>query len=263
MKKNLLLSFSSLFIVLLFSNSQAQEPVKGSIKSDTATVAILELYTSEGCNSCPAAEKYLKQMVEQHKGKKQFIPLAFHVDYWDYIGWKDPFSNPAFGKRQRDIAIRNQLNTLYTPQFVLHGQDFPSYNNIPDAISIINDIKPQADISLQATLTDTQVNALITVSAINERSKQYGDVYIAIAENNLSSQVTDGENDGLNLQHAHVVRQFLGPFPLQGKDKLELNQTIKLDEKWKRDDLSLIVFAQDRQDGTTHQAIQVPLTELK
>lgn len=263
MKKNLLLTFCSLFIVLLFANSQAQEPVKGSIKSTASTVAILELYTSEGCNSCPAAEKYLKQMVEKHKDTKQFIPLAFHVDYWDYIGWKDPYSNPAFGKRQRDIAIRNQLNTLYTPQFVLHGQDFPSYNNIPDAVGIINDIKPQADISLSATLTDTQLDTLITVNAKNERSKQYADVYIAIAENNLSSQVTDGENDGLTLQHAHVVRQFLGPFPLQGKDKLELNETIKLDGKWKRNDLSLVVFAQDRLDGTTLQAIQIPLSEFR
>jgi len=263
MKHKLLNTFCSILLLLTSTGSYANDPSTISTQSGTSTIAVLELYTSEGCSNCPAAEKYLKEMVEQYSGKKQFIPLAFHVDYWDYIGWEDPFSDPQFGTRQRTIALRNKLNSLYTPQFVLYGQDFPSYQNIPEAIGIINDIKPQASISLKATLTGLKLDTNIVVEAKNERSKHYADVFIAVAENNLSSKVTDGENEGLHLQHGYVVRHFLGPFSLNGKDKLDINKTIELKKEWKLADLNLVVFAQDKVDGTTHQAVQVPLSRPK
>lgn len=263
MKKTVYTLLSTLLLVAMQTTSFAKDPVSAQVKSGPKTMAVLELYTSEGCQNCPAAEKYLKQMFDKHQADKQFVPLAFHVDYWDYIGWEDPFSNPEFGTRQREIAIRNKLNSLYTPQFVLHGQDFPSYENIPEAIGIINDIKPQANINLDATLNDRQLDTRITVEAANDHSKNNTKVFIAIAENNLSSNITEGENEGLRLQHAYVVRQFLGPFSLAGKDKLDLNQSIKLDNTWKLDDLSLIVFAQDKLDGSTHQAVKLPLNTLK
>lgn len=263
MKKTISVFLSTLLLIAMHTPGMAKEPVHIEAKSGSATTAVLELYTSEGCQNCPAAEKYLKQMVDKYQGEKQFVPLAFHVDYWDYIGWEDPFSQPEFGARQRDIAIRNKLNSLYTPQFVLHGQDFPAYENIPEAIGIINQIKPQANIQLTATLSDLQLDTRITIEAANERSKHDANVFIAIAENNLSSNITEGENQGLALQHAYVVRQLVGPFSLDGKDKLDLNQTIQLDKAWKLGDLSLVVFVQDKQDGTTHQAIKASLSSLK
>jgi len=234
-----------------------------SEKSGTTTMAVLELYTSEGCSSCPAAERYLKEIVEQYAGKKQFIPLAFHVDYWDYIGWEDPYSDPKHGLRQRDAAQRNQLNSLYTPQFILYGKDFPAFKNIPEAIGIVNNIKPRASIQVETSLgKPDQLDASIIISTEDEHVKYYTNVYIAISENNLSSSITDGENEGLKLHHNHVVRQFIGPFTLQGQDKLNIKQNIILDKQWKLADLSLVVFAQDSIDGTTHQAIQIPLNKL-
>lgn len=260
MNKHIAYTLCSILLLITTSGSAAKDGTTSSIQSGSSTTAILELYTSEGCNSCPAADKYLKNMVEKHQGNKQFIPLAFHVDYWDYIGWKDPYSRPQHGTRQRSIAMRNKLNSLYTPQFVLHGQDFPSYQNIPEAISIINNIPAQASISVKATLNNLQLQTDILVEANNERSQQYSDVFIAVTENNLSSQITDGENDGLHLQHDYVVRQFLGPFSLDGKNKLNIKKSVTLDKTWKLPDLNLIVFVQDSKNGTTHQAVQVPLT---
>lgn len=264
MKKTVSVFLSALLLLAMHTTGMAKEDqTRIAAKSGSATMAVLELYTSEGCQNCPAAEQYLKQMVDKYQGKKQFVPLAFHVDYWDYIGWEDPFSQPEFGTRQRDIAIRNKLNSLYTPQFVLHGQDFPAYENIPKAIGIINEIKPQANISLEATLNDLLLNTRITVEALNEHSKLNSSVFIAVAENNLSSNITEGENQGLKLQHAYVVRELIGPFSLQGKDMLDLDKTIKLDKTWKLDDLNLVVFVQDKQDGSTHQSIATPLNTFK
>ncbi len=232
-------------------------------QSGPATVAVLELYTSEGCSSCPPAERYLHEITEKYADKKQFIALAFHVDYWDYIGWEDPYADPAYGDRQREAAMRNRLRTLYTPQFVLHGKDFPAFRNIPKAIDIVNDIKPRADIDINASLNKTNLlDARISISARGERAKSHANVFIAIAENRLSSQITDGENEGLHLQHDHVVRKFIGPFTLKGKDRLDLRKEIAIDKQWKLADLSLVVFAQDSVDGSTHQAIRVPLSGL-
>ena len=263
MKSKLLLVLYSFLLINIASTHAFGKDLTIKQKSGPTTMAVLELYTSEGCSSCPAAERYLKKIIEKHANNKQFIPLAFHVDYWDYIGWEDPFSDPKYGLRQRDAAQRNQLNSLYTPQFILYGKDFPAFKNIPEAIGIINDIKPRASIQVETTLgRPNQLDASITINADDERTKHYSNVYIALSENNLSSSITDGENEGLELHHQHVVRQFLGPFTLQGQDKLNIKRTITLDQEWKLADLNLVVFAEDSVDGTTHQAIQVPLKEL-
>jgi hypothetical protein len=158
-------------------------------QSGSSTVAVIELYTSEGCYNCPAAERYLKEITEKHADKKQFIPLAFHVDYWDYIGWEDPFADPAFGERQRSIAQRNRLNSLYTPQFVLYGKDFPAYQNIPEAIGIVNDIKPRVDIAINTFLEkDNKLDAVISIKARDAHAMQYANIFIALSEDNLSSK---------------------------------------------------------------------------
>lgn len=261
--KSKILALNFLVLIIIASTNAFSKDFSINQKSGPATMAVLELYTSEGCSSCPAAERYLKEIIDQYADKKQFIPLAFHVDYWDYIGWEDPFSDPKHGLRQRDAAQRNQLNSLYTPQFILYGKDFPAFKNIPEAIGIINDIKPRASIQVETTLGKTnQLDTSITINAEDERVKHFANIYIAISENNLSSNITDGENEGIQLHHNHVVRHFIGPFTLQGQDKLNIKQKINLDKQWKLADLNLIVYAQDSVDGTTHQAIQVPLKSL-
>jgi len=244
-------------------NSLAVETPAVNMESGDKTIAVLELYTSEGCSSCPPAEQFLKKITANQDPNATFIPLSFHVDYWDYIGWEDPFADPDFGKRQRGIAIRNQLNTLYTPQFVFHGKDFRASHNIPEAAGIINNIKPLAKIKINAKLdTKKQLDTNIIVSAQSERSQWYSNIYIAIVENNLTSNITDGENNGLRMQHENVVRKFIGPFPLNGKEKLELNKNIAIEKDWDIKNLNLVVFAQDSFSGVTHQALQVALGKL-
>ena len=92
-------------------------PGECSAKSGAGTAALVELYTSEGCDSCPPADAWLRKLPAAGAGS--VVPLSFHVDYWDYIGWKDPFANPAFGARQRELAAVNRARIVYTPQVML------------------------------------------------------------------------------------------------------------------------------------------------
>jgi hypothetical protein len=236
-----------------------------STESGKQTLAVLELYTSEGCSSCPPAEKYLKDLSTTLGKDKQFIPLAFHVDYWDYIGWEDPFAHVDFSNRQRHIAQRNELRAIYTPQFVLYGKDFKAYKNIPEAITVINDMNPAADLSVSASLdSPQQLTTEIILKSINATSIPHTDMRIFITENNLVSNIQDGENAGLEIQHDYVVRHMTAPFAIEAdtKKRQPLSHTIQLDPQWKLTDLNLVVFLQNRQNGVTLQAVNLPLKEL-
>ncbi|NOY67637.1 MAG: DUF1223 domain-containing protein [Gammaproteobacteria bacterium] len=233
-------------------------------QSDNQTTPILELYTSEGCPNCPQAEKYLDKLNRKQANKQSYIPMAFHVDYWDDERWRDPYSNAKYSQRQRTIVQRNQLNTIYTPQFVIHGQDFPAYKNIPQAIDVVNNIKPMAAIKATVSLKDnTSLETSISIKTDNSRVQWTSDIYIAITENNLSSSITGGDNKGLSLKHNNVVRQLTGPIRMQGKSKLDIKEKIMLDKSWKLDDLTLIVFVEDYVNGKLYQSLQIALKPLQ
>lgn len=94
-----------------------------TVSSPQNRVAVLELYTSEGCSSCPPADRFLSQLKDSGISDRQLIPMAFHVTYWDYIGWNDRFAKKQFDQRQRELAYKNKSSTVYTPQFLLSGDD--------------------------------------------------------------------------------------------------------------------------------------------
>ncbi|MCW9023236.1 MAG: DUF1223 domain-containing protein [Gammaproteobacteria bacterium] len=94
------------------------------LSSGPTQTSLIELYTSEGCSSCPPAERFLNKLQHHKQLWTQYVPLAFHVDYWDYIGWEDKYAHPAFTKRQSAYARQKNLKTIYTPAFVVNGQSW-------------------------------------------------------------------------------------------------------------------------------------------
>lgn len=92
--------------------------------SGAAQVTLLELYTSQGCSSCPPAERWLNEYAEDDALWREIVPVAFHVDYWDYIGWRDPYARPDNGERQRDYARLGKVRTVYTPGFLANGREW-------------------------------------------------------------------------------------------------------------------------------------------
>lgn len=161
-------------------------------RSGAKAPAIVELYTSEGCSSCPPADRWLSSL----KGRTDVLALAYHVDYWDRLGWADRFASPAFTDRQRAQARRSGSSTVYTPQVVVDGRDWRSWPKLPAAGTA-------SPVALQLSRDGDVVRADVT-AASGVPARLAG--YWAVLEDGHASKVRAGENDGKTLQHDHVVR---------------------------------------------------------
>ena len=231
--------------------------------SGPSTVGIAELYTSEGCDSCPPADKWFSRLNARKDG---VVPLAFHVDYWDYIGWKDRFAKAAFSERQRDSVRRQGGRTSYTPQIMLNGQDQRIWSDQSRFSSSLKDIAarpPRANLALEFTAATTQLDTALTVTLPQISDRTDAAVFLAITESNLSNRVTAGENRGSTLKHDHVVRMLVGPIGGDAKDradgKMVVKRAMQLDADWKRSDLQLVAFVENLRTGEIYQALSTPV----
>ena len=161
-------------------------------------VALLELYTSEGCSSCPPADRWLSSMVNNEGLWTNVVPVAFHVDYWDYIGWKDRFASPRFSERQRRYAREGGVNVVYTPGFILDGQELRGTGRVPDAASGTPAGQLQVTIRQPSTKVSYQPTAAATALQVN----------VAWLGFDLTSKVSAGENRDRELRHDFVVLQL-------------------------------------------------------
>lgn len=232
-----------------------------SADSSGHRVALLELFTSEGCNSCPPADRWLNGIQDRGTGTKQVVPLAFHVDYWDYIGWKDRFAKPEFSQRQRLIASRNQASFIYTPQFVLNGRDFRHLwkkGELDERLKEVNADEARIRIKVEQTPMDNGIRVALRVhNADNDRA----DVFVAMFQNGLNSDIKAGENAGKKLYHEFVVRQFEGPLSVAPGASLERVFEFALKSYSNRAALGFAVFAENTSSGETMQAMAMPVCD--
>ena len=231
-----------------------------NVSSGARTTTIVELFTSEGCDSCPPADKWFSRLNAQKNG---VVPLAFHVDYWDYIGWKDRFAKAEYAQRQRAEVRRQGGNTVYTPQVLLDGQDarqWSAQSRFDSTLSAIASRAPRARIALQANPADAAIELALSIS-VDRADRADADTYIAITESNLVSRVTAGENRGVTLAHDHVVRELVGPLPLDTRadGNAQVRHAIALQSGWKREDLTIAAFVQHRRTGEILQAVSAPI----
>jgi len=251
---------TSFLIATLLVVPVALQASQCNVKSGSTRVALLELYTSEGCSSCPPADEWLSKLSKQGVGPDQLLPLSLHVDYWDYIGWQDPFAGPEYTQRQREIGQRNRLRSIYTPQMVFNGRDFRSWRrqNISPLLKEVNAWPAAANLSLgwndaSGESLNLDLNAELLADA------GAGSVlFLAVYENDLVSNVNAGENSGRALHHDYVVREMLAiPF----LDKRQFSKQLKLAIKpeWKPRNLGIAVFVQNRTNGEVLQALSSPL----
>src|SRR5215471_3064771 len=177
----------------------ASEP-KTFESSDTQS-SLIELFTSEGCSSCPPAEKWVTALKSNQELWKKIVPLAFHVDYWDHLGWRDRFAKPEFTSRQQHYAAAWGGDSVYTPGFVVNGKEWRSWfgGNAPPASSTKVGV-------LRASLGDNgQVTATFIPATTQPRSLTLN---VALLGNDLQSDVKRGENSGRKLRHDFVVLQL-------------------------------------------------------
>ncbi len=175
-------------------------------RSGERLTPVLELYTSEGCSSCPPADQWLSTL----KGQP-VVAQAFHVGYWDYIGWVDRFAKPAHTERQRQLASSNGLRGIYTPQLVRNGRDWRDYASASAATE-----PARASITLQRLPGGDEFQALVNPApGVGPWS-----AYWTVTEHGHRSRVNAGENQGAALQHDFVVRQYTPVGRYQGTQTL-------------------------------------------
>lgn len=247
---------ASLFALLACGIARAADAggVTCAAHSDATTlVPLVELYTSEGCSSCPPADRWLSSRL----GHDRASFLAFHVDYWDSIGWPDRFASPRFSARQRERVAAQAQQSVYTPQ-VMVGADVQADWHDPAAWANVLDSArghgPGAALSLRLHRREAGWQAALGASAIGSPSGAR--VWLARYLDDRSTQVRNGENHGLTLHHDRAVAQLYGPWPLAaGKAVSESVALPAGDGRW-----GLVAFVQDG-SGRVLQSLDLSATD--
>jgi len=188
----------------LINRSQAAKPHNVNVHGG---FAVLELFTSEGCSSCPPADEVLAR-IQQEAGNTPVYVLAYHVDYWNRLGWKDVFSRPEFSKRQYQYS-RQLRAQVYTPQLIVNGKTEFVGSDTPAIASAVKHAlgsEAKASLSLQAV----QRGGKIKVSYQAEGDVAASQLMLALVQKHAESKVTNGENGGRTLRHAQIVRNLYG-----------------------------------------------------
>ncbi|MEO8296746.1 MAG: DUF1223 domain-containing protein [Burkholderiales bacterium] len=244
-----------------------------SAQSGPTRATLVELYTSEGCSSCPSADAALSRLSKQRAavGTSPIVPLALHVPYWDAIGWKDPYAQPVFETRQRRLAAANGQRSVYTPHYFINGREALDWRReLSPALQRANGQPPGAALGLQVAQSPTTAGTLtvqVTVQPAAARPHASGawELVLALTESGLVSQVSAGENGGVTLHHEHVVRRWFavptGPAGPASSAQVGTQQAfqIPLDPRWRPDRLSLTAFVQNTASGEMLQALALPL----
>ena len=189
-----------LLIILINNTATATETGIQQFSSGTEQNSLIELYTSEGCSSCPPAEKYLNSIKTLDALWSKYIPIAFHVDYWDYLGWRDRYAHPQFSQRQSFYSKQRNLKTIYTPAFVVNGQSWRKnlFNSKPP-------LSHKQIGQLQVNVKNNQLTAEFKpVKSLTGKLI----LNIAILGMDLSTKIKAGENRGNRAEHEFVVVGF-------------------------------------------------------
>ncbi len=235
MRATVFLGLAAFLAVSIQSSAFAKEPV------------LIELFTSQGCSSCPPADRLLSKLGRE-QGDVELIPLSFHVDYWNSIGWKDPFSSSRWSSRQREYAARIS-NRTYTPQLVVQGTaDCVGSNErcIRQAVAEASAHAPRGSVRIDAA---SVVDGAVEVDAVVALAEgQPGAVAsVVIYESGLQTDVRRGENRGRELRNDFVVRRLrdIGTIEQGATNPRQVSARIPIDPSWRENALGVVVFLQD------------------
>lgn len=224
---------------------QKSGPPTAAVPVQNRVPIVVELFTSEGCSSCPPADRALKFLAEQQPvANAEIIPLGFHVDYWDGPEWKDKFSSPTYSRRQELYVSRFGLDSSYTPEMVVDGKAEFIGSDTGKAVKKIteaaNDQKGKAVLTLNGATIDVAISGLPDHHAAT--------VFLAVTESNDISSVKGGENDGVTLNHSAVVRS-LSTLGLVEKDanSFQTKGGVPTIADLKSDASQYVVFVQDNE----------------
>lgn len=248
-KTVLLLGLASFFLYsLISSHSIAQTPVAKYGFNGSERPVIVELYTSQGCSSCPPADEFLSRLSMQNN----VIALSFHVDYWNYIGWKDPYSDAQYTYRQRQYNNTMKRRNVYTPQMIVDGYLQASGNQRPRVMNFIRQALEQQesiDIGInQITTADFDINI-----SSNTQTSAIFDIWLISYDNTATTKVARGENRGRTLTNANIVRSLdhVGQWSQNGFSNF------RFQANWEHIPDTIVVLVQEPRNGRIIGAKQI------
>lgn len=218
---------------------------------------ILELFTSQGCSSCPAADRLISRLAQSEAWRGKILPLAFHVDYWNYIGWTDPFSSPEWSRRQERYAAAFDSARIYTPQLVFNGVEECVGSDEASVGRLLRRLSRQPS-AFEVTVTARVEGAGLAIeSAARLRpgaaaGKELPELLVAVIESGLETAVGRGENARRSLHNDFVVRRLLSVGP-SGR------VSVPLDPSWSRERLAVVAFAQEPRSRRIRGAASVAI----
>lgn len=219
-----------------------QKKITG-LKGNNKGFAVVELFTSEGCSSCPPADDLVASIQKQNNDKQVYI-LAYHVDYWDHQGWKDTFSDAAYSKRQRKYAEWLNLKTIYTPQIVTNGKTElvgSDQSTLLGAISAGLNETPAGTLTLKSSVA----NGRAGIDYQAEGGGKQSELVLALIQKTGQSNILAGENTGLKLSHVQIVRKL----QVQPLSNTSGKVSMELPKDFKANGWELIGFVQDKTTG--------------
>ena len=241
-------------MVIIASRSRLSTDAAPPVVTEYEPIAVVELFTSQGCSSCPPADRLLKSLVDEAKGQPLYA-LSFHVAYWNHLGWPDPFSQEEFSHRQRQYA-RALGESVYTPQMIVNGGSVFVGSKTATARAKIQQAQQQAT-AHRVALTAEVVADEVQVDYQIEGPTAGKVLHLALVERDLSVDVKRGENGGRTLHHDNVVRAF---------KTVRLERTpsgsvrVALPDEIDREQASLVGYVQDTQTLAISGASQVSLS---
>lgn len=224
--------------------------------SPAQTQVLVELYTSQGCSSCPPADRWLSQF--DPASAQGVVPLSLHVGYWDYIGWKDPYARRDFNARQSWLAELNRNRTVYTPGVFVQSRETPQWQRAGtfDAAARAIAARPaRARIELEVDVRgEGSIGVRATTALVDGQPHRDARLYLALTESGLATKVKAGENRGETLRNDHVVRDWSGPLAIDAPASVRLGESVPAGGP-----RAVVAFVQDATTGEVLQAMRLPL----
>jgi len=265
-------NIGSLLLLLAIFLAMVMENAGRTVLAQTTPVpadrrpVVIELFTSEGCSSCPPADALLKALeLKQPVAGAEVIALEEHVDYWNQDGWEDPYSAAEWTIRQQEYVSKFKGKGPYTPQMIVDGEREFTGNNTRDALESIRAAAQQqlANVSVTADSGGNpgEPHFQVHVADMPEPDEK-ADVWLAITEDGLQANVGAGENKGRTLQHAAVVRslQKIGSIGSKSQAQFSADPQVKFKSNWKKENLRVVVFVQDKKTWRILGAAVVKVT---
>lgn len=236
-------------VALTGMSEQSAAPMARAETADAPAVhtVLVELFTSQGCSSCPPADRLLTKLGQERDGR--VVPLSFHVDFWNHLGWSDPFSRADWTQRQVAYAKTFRLSNVYTPEAVVDGRMEmvgSDENRLGAAIKAAAAL-PSAEISLGLEPTDSKVLVTADIDVPEALRGRKLDLMVAVFETTLVTNVGRGENSGRVLRNDYVVRSLerAARIVAAAPDRVRKTAALALAREWKRSELGVAAFLQD------------------